>query len=187
MFIVLVQGVNHARTQGIFFTVSNRFHFAVAFYAPHSLKVILVVNMRFRARENNGLVKGKPHAVFLQQHAPAQPRLGFHLVLGADHVLHILYYHPAFPPTFNTRALTPISDNASARLRSMTSRPRVSSSSSMVSAGNSFKTSSLAPEVSMTTPRSKAFLEIRLARSLSAGVTRPSITPRPRTLSPAAG
>src|SRR3546814_457183 len=181
MFIVFVQGVNHTGTQGIFLSIGYCFDFAVTFYAPYGFKVILVMNMRFRTRKNHGFMEGKPHAVFLQQHTTAKPSLGFYLVLGTDYILHIPDYHPAFPPNFNTRALTPFSDKTSAKLRSITSRPRISSSSSMVSAGSSFNTSSLAPDVSMTTPRSKAFLAIWLATSSSAGVTRPWINPRPRT------
>src|SRR5690606_19578624 len=108
--------------------------------------------------EDDGLVKRETHAVLLQQHTAAEPGVGLYFKFGANHVLHVLDYHRRLPPNFKTWApeLTPFSCKTCATLRSIISRPFLSWSSGMVSAGSTFSTSSLAPEVSMTRPCSNA-------------------------------
>src|SRR5690606_30544476 len=157
MLIILVEGIDDSWAQGVFLAVSNGFDFAIPFYAPCGFEVVLIVDMRFSTGEYHGLVKREAHTVLLQQHSPAEPVFRYDLVFGTYDFVDIPYDHRALPPNFNTWALTPFSANASATLRSMISSPRESRSSSIVSAGRTLRTSSCAPEVSITRPYPNAF------------------------------
>src|SRR5690606_3219834 len=168
VFVVLVQGIHHARPQLVRLAVGNGLDGPVAFDAPDCLKMVLVMDVGAPAGKNGGLVKREAHAVLLQQHAAADPGFGADLVRSANHIFHIAYDHRRFPPNFSTWADCPDSPSASATDASMASRPRARCSSSMVSAGSSFSTSSWAPDVSMTTPRLNVCCAMRLASTGSA-------------------
>src|SRR3546814_15198612 len=54
VLIVFNQRINHNAAQRIFLPVGYAFNLAVAFYAPHHIKMVPVVDMGFRTRENDG-------------------------------------------------------------------------------------------------------------------------------------
>lgn len=77
--------------------------------------------------------------------------------------------------------------STASRLSRTIARPRRSSSSSMVSAGRNFSTSSNAPDVSITSPRPNAAFEMRPASVRSPSQASPYMRPRPRTTKPCSG
>src|SRR5690606_36052235 len=156
VFIMLIQGIDHARAEREPAAIGNRLDLAVALDAPHSLKVVLIMDVGFRSRKDHGFMEGKPHPVLGQQHTAAGPVFGDDFLIGADHVFDIAYDHLLLPATLSTCGRRPRLARTSLVQRSMISSPRVSCSRGIVSAGRIFRTSSRAPEVSTTRPSWKA-------------------------------
>src|SRR5690606_24559192 len=128
----------------------------VALDAPDCLQVIAIMNMGFGSRKNHRLVKGESHAVTRKQYAAAGPVVGDDFVFRTHHLIDVSDDHDTPPATFSTRGRRPATARTSAVARSTISSPCSSCSPGMVSAGSTLRTSSWAPEVSITTPSSKA-------------------------------
>src|SRR5690606_16639486 len=104
VLIVLIQGVDHAWPQLVLLAVGYRFNFTVAFNAPHRLQMILVVDVRLSARTNNGFVKRKAHAVFLEHDTATDAGVRAPLVTGSDLIFDVFDQHQRAAPIFSILA-----------------------------------------------------------------------------------